>query len=328
MGAEPAGEPARLLLLHGHHLLEKGQVAIGIVAGVPGVLGAQDVGFPFRAAGDAEDLQIQRQAEGVAQRDPAHAAHKDRGDRRPLKQLHFRQAFGGVPCGHVRDLVSDHPHQFVLGVGSLEQAFVDEQVTSGQGEGVHLVRIEHLHVEGHLGIAVADQLLDQPAHVVVHLGHVQEPGALFDLGRVLGADLDLPLVGDEIGKQQVDTAVDVPGADVLHVGVGAILGHLPWRQLGFIRAGRRRCGAGRQSQDQGNCHYAHIHLLRWSSPVEMNHFAKRFTGGSPAACQSVRRRRRHVCGDRSCRLTSGSSVPCRSVSPAAGFSGRRGTRSR
>ena len=54
--------------------------------------------------------------------------------------------------GDVADLMRHHAGKLGFAVGGKDRAFVDEEETAGQGEGIDVVGIDHLDCERYLRI--------------------------------------------------------------------------------------------------------------------------------------------------------------------------------
>ena len=63
----------------------------------------------------------------------------------PLARISFElHAFGAVVLVHMFDLVAKHRGELVFGVHEVKQAASDKNMSSGQGEGVHQIRIRQV----------------------------------------------------------------------------------------------------------------------------------------------------------------------------------------
>ena len=115
--------------------------------------------------------------------------------------------------GHVRNLVCHYPGQFRFIIGRQYQSGIYIKKSTGQREGVHLVRIDNLNSEGDLGIRVAHQILPNAIDVLCDHGIRDHFRGAFHL---LGRPWDLPAIclGDsELMAMQMDRVV-VRGAQV------------------------------------------------------------------------------------------------------------------
>ncbi len=112
-----------------------------------------------------------------------------------------------------------HPGQFRLVVRRQDQALVDVEKPAGEGEGVHLVGVNDLDVEGDLGVGVLDDVLSEPVHVFVDDRVFHQPGGLLELARHLFAQFDFFFERDPVGENPPDAPRDVPVPDIFDIFV-------------------------------------------------------------------------------------------------------------
>ena len=125
--------------------------------------------------------------------------------------------------GHVRNLVCHYPGQFRFIIGRQYQSGIYIKKSTGQREGVHLVRIDNLNSEGDLGIRVAHQILPNAIDVLCDHGirdHFR--GAFHLLGELL-AHLDLPIQAVPVAHASPATHVAVADSTNVFEPAGVLL---------------------------------------------------------------------------------------------------------
>jgi hypothetical protein len=122
-----------------------------------------------------------------------------------------------VARGDVRDFVGHDAGEFGLFLGAEDQAAVDVEKASGEGEGVDFVGVDDLDGEGHAGVGVADEVLADTVDVFGDDGVIDELGGPLDFLGELLAEADFAFQG-----VQVYTLANAAVADGFDVFLGIL----------------------------------------------------------------------------------------------------------
>ena len=196
------------------HLFKEGHERVGIVAGLVHVLQSQIIRFRFRGSRKLQEGDRQRQVQSLINSITRPAAWTEH-DQRDGGQLHDL-ALGGVACAvaraNVRDLVGHHSGHFRFFVGAQDQPAIYVEKSAGQCERVHLIGIDHLDRERHLGVRVAHQVLAHAVHIFGDYRIIDKLRGAVHFLRELFAQRNLVLQGIKIR-----TVADLAVSNCVHV---------------------------------------------------------------------------------------------------------------
>jgi hypothetical protein len=99
---------------------------------------------------------------------------------------------------HMRNLVSHHARQLRLGLRAQNHPGVHEQKAAGQGEGIHLVAVDHLGSDWDLRVRTAPQVRCQAVDEFSRMGSLHDSRFLLHLLRQLSAQRNFLFQGIQV----------------------------------------------------------------------------------------------------------------------------------
>src|SRR5262245_885078 len=165
MCAEELRDRSRFLLIFCLQFLKESDQCIGIVTGCPHVLCSQAIGFFFGTAGKFEEGQRDQETANLLSDVSAESTEDKQRNRSIVEQLPFGHLLDAVTGRNMRDLVRKDAGHFRLIVGCLEQSAIDIEKAAREGEGVDVIRIDHLDREGDFSIGMQHNILRYPVDV-------------------------------------------------------------------------------------------------------------------------------------------------------------------
>lgn len=163
VGAEKRGDADRAF--SAHQFLKETDQTPGIISSGPEILSGEFIGLSFGASTEFEEES--RQSIPGAGSDPlAHwSSQEDERDRPQGEEFVLGQIFQRVAGGHMGDLMRHDSGQLGLRIGRLEDAEIDVEKASRQGERVHLIRGDDLDGQRDPNVRMESEILADPIDI-------------------------------------------------------------------------------------------------------------------------------------------------------------------